>query len=136
MVLKRLRAGEWLAAAGGAALVASLFMKWDDGLGTVVRVLLGALAALAILLGVLQATRTSPAGPVGAGVLCIVFGSIGVLLVLLNLPGAGAFLALVSTVAITAGGWRSVAAEYVRGLPPGLEPELRPSPRIADRAQP
>ncbi|MGH3100732.1 MAG: hypothetical protein ACRDPU_07055 [Thermoleophilia bacterium] len=136
MVLKRLRAGEWLATAGGAALAASLFMRWDDGLGTVVGVLLGALAALAILLGLLQATRTSPAGPVGAGVLCIVFGPIGLLLVLLNLPGPGAFLGLASTVAITAGGWLSVAAEYVRGLPPGLEPELRPSPRIADRAQP
>jgi hypothetical protein len=136
MVLNRLRAGEWLAAAGGVALVTSLFMKWDDGLGTVVGVLLGALAVLAILLGVLQATRTSPAGPVGTGVLCIVFGFIGVLLVLLNLPGPGAFLGLASTVAITVGGWRSIAAEYVRGLPPGLEPELRPSPRIADRAQP
>ena len=136
MVLKRLRAGEWLTAAGGVALVASLFMKWDDGLGTVIGVLLGALAVLAILLGVLQATRTSPAGPVAAGVLCIVFGFIGVLLVLLNLPGPGAFLGLASTVAITVGGWLSVAAEDVRGLPPGLEPELRPSPRIADRAQP
>jgi len=136
MVLKRLRAGEWLATAGGVALAASLFMRWDDGLGTVVGGLLGGLAVLAVLLGVLQATRTSPAGPVGAGVLCIVFGFVGVLLVLLNLPGPGAYLGLASTVAITVGAWRSVAAEYVRGLPPGLEPELRPSPRIADRAQP
>jgi hypothetical protein len=136
MVLKRLRAGEWLATAGGMALIASLFMKWDDGLSMVVGVLLGALAALAISLGVLQATRTSPAQPVAAGVLCIVFGFLGVLLVLLNLPGPGAFLGLGSTVAISVGGWLSVAAEYVRGLPPGLEPELRPSPRIADRAQP
>jgi hypothetical protein len=136
MVLRRLRAGEWLAAAGGVALVASLFMRWDDGLGTVVGVLLAALAGLAIMLGVLQATRTSPAKPVGAAVLCIVFGFIGVLLVLLNLPGPGAFLGLAATVAITVGGWLSLAAEHVRGLPPGLEPELRPSPRIADRAQP
>ena len=136
MVLKRLRPGEWLATAGGVALIVSLFMKWDDGLSTVVGVLLGALAALAILLGVLQATRTSPAKPVAAGVLCIVFGFIGVLLVLLSLPGPGAFLGLAATVAITIGGWLSIAAEYVRGLPPGREPELRPSPRIADRAQP
>jgi hypothetical protein len=136
MVLKRLRAGEWLATAGGVALIASLFMKWDDGLGPVVGVLLGALAVLAILLGGLQATRTSPAGPLAAGVLCVVFGFIGVLLALLNLPGPGALLAVVATVAITAGGWLSIAAERVRGLPPGLEPELRPSPRIADRAQP
>ena len=136
MVLRRLRAGEWLAAAGGAALVASLFMRWDDGLNTVVAVLLAALAGLALLLGVLQATQTSPAKPVGAGVLTIVFGFVGVLLVLFNLPGPGAFAGLAATVAITAGGWLSVAVEHVRGLPPGLEPELRPSPRIADRAQP
>ena len=122
--------------AGGAALVLSLFMRWDDGPGTVVAILLAALAGLALLLGVLQATQASPAGPVGAGVLTIVFGFIGVPLVLLNLPGPGAFLALAATVAITVGGWLSIADEHVRGLPPGLEPEPRPSPRIADRAQP
>ena len=136
MVLKRLRAGEWLATAGGAALLVSLFLRWDDGLSIVVGVLLAGLAGLALVLGVLQATQTSPAKPVGAGVLTIVFGFVGLLLVLLNLPGSGAFLGLAATVAITAGGWLSVAAEYVRGLPPGPEPELRPSPRIADRAQP
>jgi hypothetical protein len=136
MVLKRLRPGEWLTTAGGVALVASLFMRWDDGLSAVVGVLLAALAGLAILLGVLQATQTSPAKPVGTGILCIVFGFLGILLVLLNLPGPGAFLGLAATVAITLGGWLSIAAERVRGLPPGLEPELRPSPRIADRAQP
>jgi hypothetical protein len=134
--LRRLRAGEWLAAGGGVALVASLFMDWDDGLAAVVGVLLAALACLAILLAVLQATQTSPAKPVGAGVLTVVFGFVGVLLVVLNLPGPGAFLALAATVAITVGGWRSIAAEHVRGLPPGLEPEQRPSPRIADRAKP
>jgi hypothetical protein len=136
MVLKRLRAGEWLATAAGVALAASLFMTWDEGLGTVFGVLLAAIAALAIMLGVLQATQTNPAKPVAVAVLCIVFGFIGILLVLLNLPGPGAFLALAATVAITAGGWLSLAAEDVRGLPPGREPELRPSPRIADRAQP
>jgi hypothetical protein len=136
VVLKRLRAGEWLATAGGVALIASLFMRWDDGLGIVVGVLLAALAGLALLLGVLQATQTSPARPVGAGVLTIVFGFIGVLLVLVSLPGTGAFVALAAAVAITAGGWLSLAAEHVRGLPSGPEPELRPSPRIADRAQP
>jgi subtilisin family serine protease len=128
--LRRLRAGEWLAAAGAVALVVSLFVDRDDG--PVVDVLLAALAGLALLLGGLQATQTSPAKPVGAGVLTVAFGLIGVVLVLFN----GGVLALVSTVAITAGGWLSIAKERVRGLPPGPEPELRPSPRIADRAQP
>jgi hypothetical protein len=144
--LRRLRAGEWLAAAGGAALIASLFIRWyDDRTGfealAVIDIPLVLLAALGIALGVLQATQDSPAKPVGASVLCVTFGAIGVLIVLVKLvvpgdPELGVFLALASTVAITAGGWLSLAAEYVRGLPPGLEPELRPSPRIADRAQP
>jgi hypothetical protein len=128
--LRRLRAGEWLAAAGAVALVVSLFVDRDDG--PVVDVLLAALAGLALLLGGLQATQTSPAKPVGAGVLTVAFGLIGVVLVLFN----GGVLALVSTVAITAGGWLSIAKERVRGLPPGPEPDVRPSPRIADRAQP
>jgi hypothetical protein len=144
--LRRLRAGEWLATAGGAGMLASLFAVWyDDRSGFealgVIDVLLVLLAALAILLGILQATQTSPAKPVGAGVLTVTFGAIGVLLVLVKLvvpgdPGLGVFVALASAVAITAGGWLSLATEQVRGLPPGLEPELRPPPRIADRAQP
>jgi hypothetical protein len=144
--LRRLRAGEWLAAAGGAALLASLLVVWyDDRTGfealAVIDIPLVLLAALGIALGVLQATQDSPAKPVGAAVLSVTFGAIGVLIVLVKLvvpgdPALGVFLALASTVAITAGGWLSLAAERVRGLPPGLEPELRPPPRIADRAQP
>jgi hypothetical protein len=127
--LRRLRAGEWLAAAGGIALIVSLFT--DDN-GTVTVVLLGALAGLAMALGVLQATQTSPARPVAAGVLSVAFGMIGVVVALLS----SGVLGVGATVAITAGGWLSIANEKVRGLAPGPEPELRPSPRIADRAQP
>ena len=131
MDLRRLRAGEWLAATGGVALLVSLLLAWDGS--TVVAVLLAGLAVLALALSVLQATQTSPAKPVGAGVLTVTFGTVGVLLVLVDalVPAA-----LLSTVAITAGGWLSIGAEHARGLPPGPEPELRPSPRIADRAQP
>jgi hypothetical protein len=164
VVLKRLRAGEWLAAAGGVALIAALLLPWYEIGGvdpghdlrypeatgfealTVIDLLLAATAVLAIALAVLQATQDAPAKPVAAGVLTVTFGAIGVLLVLFRLidqPSVefvevrfGAWIALVATVALTAGGWLSIAAERVRGLPPGLEPELRPSPRIADRAQP
>jgi hypothetical protein len=132
----RLRAGEWLAAAGGVALLVALFLDWDGGPGAVLAVLLTALAVLALALAVLQATRTSPSKPVAAGVLTATFGPIGVLLVLLNLGGGGALVALAATIAIAAGGWLSIRAEHVRGLPPGPEPELRQPPRIADRAQP
>ena len=128
--MRRLRAGEWLAAAGGIALVVALFIDGDRGIVAVV--LLAALAVLALALGVLQATQDSPAKPVGAGVLTVVCGLVGVLVALLS---AG-WLALVATVAIAVGGYLSIRNEHVRGLPPDLEPELRPSPRIADRAQP
>jgi hypothetical protein len=134
--LRRLRAGEWLAAAGGVALIVSLFMDWDGGPGAVVGVLLAAAAVLAFLLGVLQATQTSPAKPVAAGVLTAVFGPIAVLLVLLNLRGGGALLAVAATVAITAGAWLSIGNEHVRGLPPGPEPELRPSPGLGVSSRP
>jgi hypothetical protein len=148
--LRRLRAGEWLAAAGGAALIVSLLLPWYDGATgfqalTIIDVLLVPVALLGLALAVLQATQDSPARPVGAGVLTVPVGVLAALLVafrLIDAPSAelevreGAWLALAAAVAITVGGWLSIANEHVRGLPPGPEPELRPSPRIADRAQP
>jgi len=148
--LRRLRAGEWLAAAGGVALIVSLLaLAWHgDASGfeafAVIDVLLALIAVVAIALGVLQATQDGPGKPVAAGVLSVPLGFLGVLLVLYRLVDepdagsaqAGAFVGLAAAVAITAGGWLSIATERVRGLPPDVEPELRPSPRIADRAQP
>jgi len=144
--LRRLRFGEWLAVAGGIALIVSLLLPWYDGPAgpltgyealTIVDVLLTLVALLAIALGVLQATQDTPSKPVAAGVLSVVFGALAVLLVvfrLIDAPADGlevrpsAWLGLVAAVAITVGGWRSLAAEYVRRLPPDLEPELRPTP--------
>jgi hypothetical protein len=161
--VRRLRAGEWLAAAGGIALIVALLLPWyeiggvdpahdvryPDANGfeafTVIDVLLVLMGVLALALAVLQATQDSPAKPVAAGVLAVPCGFFGFLLVIFRLldpPGdlsgaeIGAYLGLVATVAITVGGWLSIANEHVRGLPPDIEPELRPSPRIADRAQP
>jgi hypothetical protein len=144
--LRRLRFGEWLAVAGGIALIVSLFLPWYDGpteplsgyeAMTIVDVLLTLAALWAITLGVLQATQDTPAKPVAFGVMSVVFGAIAVLLVvfrLIDAPADGlevrpsAWLGLVAALAITVGGWRSIAAEYVRGLPPDLEPELRATP--------
>jgi hypothetical protein len=159
--LVRLRAGEWLATVAAVALIVSLALPWyqpqlptvpyDSLTGfqalTVIDVLLVLAALLGIALGVLQATRDSPALPVAAGVLTVVTGLLAVLLVVFRLidmprsgdelePLYGAWLALAATAGLTAGGWLSIADEHVRGLPPQPEPELRPSPRIADRAQP
>ena len=152
--MRRLRAGEWLAATGGVALIVALLLPWYE-IGpravtgfealTVVDVLLALVALLGMALAVLQATQDSPARPVGAGVLSVPAGLLAALLVafrLIDAPSdafevrAGVWLALAAALAITAGGWLSIANETVRGLPPDIEPELRSSPRIADRAQP
>jgi hypothetical protein len=156
--VRRLRPGEWLAALAGIGLVASLGLDWYGVRGRdaalsgfaafdVVDILLALIAALGIALAVLQATRDRPALPVAASVFTVTFGLLGILLVLYriaNEPGpdefldvrAGAYLGLVAAVALTAGGWRSLATEWVPGLPPGPEPELRPPPRIAADAEP
>jgi hypothetical protein len=153
--LRRLRAGEWLAAAGGVALIVSLLLPWygappdDSRTGfealSIVDVLLVLVALVALALAVLQATQDGPAKPIAAGVLSVPAGLLATLLVafrLIDAPAdalevrAGVWLALVAALAIVAGAWLSIATERVRGLPPDIEPELRPSPRIADRAQP
>jgi hypothetical protein len=144
--LRRLRAGEWLALVGGVAMIVALALPWYEVEGetvtgfeafTVVDVLLTLLALVALALSFLQATRDSPALPVAAGVVTAAFGILGVLLVLFRLIDdpftgsslrAGAWAGLAAAVAIEASGWLSLDAEYVRGLPPDLEPELRPAP--------
>jgi uncharacterized membrane protein len=146
----RLRPGEWIALAGGAGLLVSLFLPWYAARAraatvtgfeafSVIDVLLVLLTLLAVALAVLQATQDSPAKPVGACVITVVYGVICTLLVLLRIvdqPGpnelievrAGAWIGLAATVTIVAGAWWAMATERVRGLPPGTEPELRPTP--------
>jgi hypothetical protein len=145
--VERLRAGERLAAGGGLALLVSLFLPWY-GVGgadvsgfeafSVIDLLLALLALLAIALAVLQVVQDGPTLPVGAAVLAATLGKLGVVLVLFRIvvePGSsvlevqvGAWFALAAAVAITAGGWLSLADEHVRGLPPDVEPDLRPTP--------
>ena len=111
MDLSRLRSGELISAAGGAALLVVMFLEWyatagvtqvggreivvSDGFTawerfTVTDILL-ALAALAALgLAVLTASRRSPALPVAAAVLATGFGVLATLLVfyrIINQPG-------------------------------------------------
>ena len=156
--MKRLRHGEWLAAAAAVAIVVTLTLPWygarareDTVTGfesfAVIDILLLIAAAVGLALAVLQATRTSPAWPVAFGVLTVTAGLIATLLVvyrLINEPGpddfidvrAGAWLGLAAVVGLTAGGWLSIADESAPGQPPQPEPELRPSPRIAADAEP
>ena len=155
--MRRLRVGEWVAAAGGVALLATMFFDWyavvvgvEPGLELsagfdawesfdAIDLVLALVAALAIALAVLQATQRSPALPVATGVLTTVLGAVAVLLVayrIVNQPGdnefvevrAGAWLGLAATLAIAAGGWASLRDESAPGIPPGPEPDLRPPP--------
>ena len=156
--MRRLRLGEWLAVLAGVGLIASLSLDWYGLRGReaalsgwaafdVIDVLLVLVAGVAIALAVAQVTRDRPALPVGAAVLTVTLGLLAIVLVLyriVNEPGpdefvdvrAGAYVGLLATAAIVAGGWLSLADEHVPGLPPGPEPELRPAPRIAADAEP
>jgi hypothetical protein len=101
MDLRRLRAGEWIAAASGAALLASLFLPWyEEGeadlsgwqaLGAI-DVVVAVIAASAVALLVVTATQRVPAVPVMMDALVTLAGIVVALLVLiraLDLP-AGA----------------------------------------------
>jgi hypothetical protein len=111
MDLRRLRAGEWLAAVSGVALLASLFLPWYEvgggayldrsGVGgisfysvldtatgweslTVVDVLLALVAASGVLLAIVTANQRVPAVPVALSALVALFGVVGVILVLIR----------------------------------------------------
>jgi hypothetical protein len=134
--MSRLRAGEWIAGAGGVALLAALFVRWYSGASawsafTVLDVVLALLALVPLALLLAQATRTSPSLPVTFSVLTTVGGALATLLIvyrIVNQPGPndavevelGAWLGLAAAAAIALGGWRSLRAEEVPGvaLPP------------------
>jgi hypothetical protein len=114
MDLRRLRAGEWLAAISGIALLVSLFFPWygagaEQGSACIVRygdaiagrgfgcgdvsgweamtaidVLLALVAASGVLVAVVTATHRVPAVPVALSALISLVGSAGVILVLIR----------------------------------------------------
>jgi hypothetical protein len=141
--MRRLRDGEWLAGAGGAALLASLFLDWYGHRTAwqalaVVDVLLALLALVPLALVVAQATRRSPAVPVALSVLTALAGALAVVLIafrLIDLPGAavqvhgGAWFALGAALLVAVGGWRSLRAERIPGVPvPVVEALPAPPP--------
>jgi hypothetical protein len=145
--MSRLRPAEWLAAASGIGLIATLFLDWYVTSGApstaweafaVVDVVLALTGALAIALAVAQATRSSPALPVAAGVLTATVGIAATLIVLYRLidqPGpnelvevqAGAWLGLAAVACVTAAGWLSMGDEHAPHTPTP-EIEVRPAP--------
>jgi hypothetical protein len=116
--VRRLRAGEWVAGAGGVVLVATL---WSAP--PIIAVLLCIAALLAIALAVAQATCRSPALPVALGVVTATAGIVAVPLAAVG----GGWLALAGALGVLAGGWLSLRAE---GVPGEAAPHVprRPAP--------
>jgi hypothetical protein len=145
----RLRDGEWIAGAGGVALLAAMFLHWY-GAGPfevtawqafgVLDVVLALLALVPLGLVFTQATRTSPSIPVAFSVFTMLAGALAALLILyriVNQPGpndlvevqAGAWLGFVAAGVIATGGWRSLRVEPIPGAPlPPVEDLPAPAP--------
>ena len=141
----RLRGGDVTAGLAGAALLASLFLDWYSGLSawqalSVLDVVLALLALVPFGLVATQATRDSPSIPVAFSVLAAVAGLLATLLILyriVNQPGPndlvtvelGAWVGLAASVAVAAGGWRSMRVEAMPGVPrPPVEDLPAPAP--------
>jgi hypothetical protein len=119
MDLRRLRAGEWVAAASGVALLVSLFLPWYGAESrtaweslAAIDVLLALVAASGVLLAIAAATQAVPAVPIALSALVTFAGIFGVLLVLfrvLDLPDGASgrewalWLGLAGAVGIVAG---------------------------------
>ena len=154
MDLRRLRAGEWVAAVSGVALLASLFLPWygPPSLSgwealSAIDVLLAFVAASGVLLAVVTAVQGVPAVPIALSALVVLAGLIGVLLVLFRMadvPDAASgrewalWLGLAGAAGVTAGA--ALAMRDERLSPPGLDTDLTgrpvPPPRQPDPIPP
>ena len=92
MDLRRLRAGEWVAAASGMALLVSLFLPWYGPQSvtaweslSAIDVLLAFVAATGVLLAIVTAAQRVAAIPVALSALVALAAIVGVLLVLFRM---------------------------------------------------
>jgi hypothetical protein len=152
MDLRRLRVGEWVAAASGVALLVSLFLPWYEpalcasfrGAAcptltaweslSAIDVLLAFVAATGVLLAIVTATQRVAAVPVALSALVALAGLAGALLVLFRLvdipEGAGGrewalWLGLAGTGGIAVG---SVMAMRDEVRPRAQSPEIETIP--------
>jgi hypothetical protein len=147
MDARRVRAGEWMAAASGTALLLALFLPWYELEGgatasawdslAALDVVLAVIAVAAVALLLVTAGQRVPAVPIALDALVAPAGLIAGVLVtvrVLNLPDAaaargwGLWLALAASLGIVAGGVLAMRDE--RLSPPGRHTDLtgRPAP--------
>jgi hypothetical protein len=154
MDLRRLRAGEWIAALSGVVLLVSLFLPWygagadGDASGwealAAVDIALALVAAFGVSLLVITASQRVPAVPIALSAIVTIVGLIGVVLVLIRLadtPGGfdgrelGVWLGLLAAIGIVAGGGLAMRDE--RLSPDGTHTDLTgrpvPAPPEIDR---
>jgi FtsH-binding integral membrane protein len=158
MDLRRLRAGEWITALGGAILLVALFIPWyDEGAVdptgwqafTVTDGILALVAIAALLVAVVTAQQRTPAVPLAMEAFVALAGLIAVILTvirLLNLPGdaggreIGVWLGLLGALVTFVGSGlamrderRSEGGRHFdltgRPTPPPAEIEVVPAPR-------
>lgn len=152
MDLRRLRPGEMVATAGGAVLLAVMFLTWfrlaATGIDTsltawqafdVLDVYLAVVALTAIALGVSSVALRSAAIPVAISLVLLILAGIGLIVLavrMIDQPGPnaaievrpGAWLGLLAVAAIAVGAWLSLRLEG-RGRSDGAsEVAVRPPP--------
>jgi hypothetical protein len=130
MDLRRLRAGEWVAAASGVALLVSLFLPWYEPSASgweslaAIDILLAFVAASGVLLAVVTAVQRVPAVPIATSALVTISGAFGVLLVLyrvIDMPDGAAgrewalWLGLAGAAGIVAGAFIAMRDEIRPG---------------------
>jgi hypothetical protein len=150
MDLRRLRAGEWLLALSGAALLVSLFLDWyhagSSGVSgweafTVIDGILAVVAVIALAAVVLTATQPTPALSISLESLTVPFGLLAAVLALIRVldqpdlpPGydlaAGAFIGLAGAVGVFASALIAMRDERLdpstdaTGRPVASQPEV------------
>jgi hypothetical protein len=144
MDLRRLRAGEWVAAASGVALLVSLFLPWYGPQSataweslSAIDVLLAFVAATGVLLAIVTAAQRVAAIPIALSALVALAAIVGVLLVLfrmLDIPDGASgrewalWLGLAGAAGIVVGALMAMREEVrVDGRQPEIE--ALPAPR-------
>ena len=136
MNFRKLRNGDWIALAGGVAMIVALFLPWYGASGqtatgweslTVIDVVLLICALFGIVQWFSTAQQATPAFPLAVAGLGAWTGLLAIVLTLVRLIDApadglgveyGAWIGLAAAVALFTGAWRSLGDERVR-MPDG-----------------